>query len=97
MIEINENLYKYFTKVGFTDDEIEFLCIGYPELETLSAKQAFTNISILVQAGYPEDDIQTLIAMNPGFLLNEPAELAQKILTLGDDIEESLKNDPSLI
>ncbi len=96
-MDLNQALYQYLVQIGFTDEDIDLLETGYPELKTLSAKQALINVAILVQSGYPEDDIQSLIAMNPGFLLNEPSELARKVLTLGVDIEAVLKDDPSLV
>lgn len=84
-------------EIGFEEEDIQFLCEGYPELESVSYKEAFTNILIVTKAGYPVDDIEFLIAMNPTFLWEDPVLLVKKVTALGVEIEDLLKDDPSLI
>lgn len=94
---MDQTLYDYFVKLGFADDDIKFLCAGHPELAIISAERALTNIALVVRHGYPEDDLDSLLAMNPSFLLDNPTDLAQKLTQLGDDVEAALKADPYLL
>ena len=93
---MDKELYDYLTKIGYADYDIEFLCQICRGLNDVSAERAMANIAAVVRAGYPEDDIDGLIAMNPDFLLNDPVETAQKLAYL-DNVEEALKDNPELI
>ncbi len=93
---MDQALYDYLMKIGYADYDIDFLCGVCPGLENVSSERAFANINTVIQAGYPAEDIDGLIAMNPDFLLNDPVETTQKLAYL-DDVEEALKDNPELI
>ena len=89
-------LYNFLRAHGFDDDDVQFLVDGCHELEQVFAETALKNISIVLRAGYPEDDIGMLIGANPNFLLGSPEHIEQ-ILSNLENVEETLKNDPYLI
>lgn len=94
---MDQALYDYFLQLGFADDDIQFLCAMHPELTLISADRALANIALVVRYGYPEADLDSLLALNPSFLLDTPAALTQKLSQLGDDVEAALKADPDRI
>ena len=94
---MEQRLYNFFRCHGFGDNDVQFLCASYPGLDEISSEDALQNINLVVQAGYPEEDIGTLIALNPNFLFYDYKQLAKTLFTLGDDIEETLKNEPFLL
>ena len=94
---MDKKLKNYLLKLGFDDDEIEQLCNQVPGLEIIDSERAFKNIATVVAFGYPEVDIDGLIFSNPGFLCNDPDDLAKTLSSLAGDIEELLKNNPFLI
>ncbi len=94
---MDEILYKYLLSLDLTVDDIKGLCDLAPGLEIISHERAFANIEAVVAAGYPEEDIDSLICVNPGFLCNETEYLAQKLSEIDGDVEEALKDDPFII
>ncbi|MCQ2382456.1 MAG: hypothetical protein MJ060_01255 [Clostridia bacterium] len=90
-------LFSFLRTHGFADGDVQFLCASCPDLDEISSEDALQNINLVVQAGYPEEDIGTLIALNPNFLFYDYKQLAKTLSTLGDDIEETLKNEPFLL
>ncbi len=95
--DMDQALYDYLLKLGFEDDDIQFLCVACPGLENISAERALQNIATVVRYGYPQEDLDGLIAVNPSFLLNNPTDLEQILVRLGKDVEEKLKDNPHLI
>ena len=82
---------------GMLDEEIEMCFNLCPGLNIVDLKKAEDCIYYLIKYGYPQDDIGLLLAVNPSILMYEPKQLEKKLKTLGDDIEDVLKNDPFAI
>lgn len=79
------------------DDDIEFLRTLCPCIDYVSYERASANLALVINAGYPRVDIDTLIAVNPNFLLNDLEVTRQRLANLGDKVEELLKDNPELI
>lgn len=94
---MDKELNMYLKRLDFTNDDINEICSIAPGLDIIDSERAFKNISVVVQYGYPEVDIDSLIFSNPAFMCNDPEYLKVKLSKLGGDIEEKLKADPFLI
>lgn len=94
---MDKKLYNYLISLDFDDDDISELVSQVPGLEIISFERAIKNINAVVDKGYPKEDIDFLISANPGFLCNDVNYLNQILDSLGEDIEEKLKEDPFLI
>ena len=96
---MNKNIYEFLKELKFDDGEIETLISAAPVLEELSFEQALANMTAVVSAGYPADDISYIISLNPAFLCRNTTELQQNLTKIAEngDIEQQLKTDPYLI
>ncbi len=83
--------------LGLDDEEIDELVGFCPKLEFADTKRISTNISLLVTHGYPECDLKELFLVNPRILVYDNKKLLQKLINLGDDIEEKIKDNPHFI
>ena len=90
-------LLNYLIEHGYANDDIEFLCQVCPGLKIISGERALANIAAVIDAGYPESEIDILISANPGFLLNQPKATANKLAQLDGEIEFVLKENPELL
>ena len=97
---MDKSLYEFFKELKFDDGEIEILISTSPTLDEIDISQAIANMSLVVEAGYPAEDIGYLISQNPGFLCRNTQDLAFDLLKLkqsSDDVEDALKNNPHII
>jgi len=97
---MDKDLYKFLRELKFNDHEVEFLLSVAPALEEITVSTAIQNMTLVVNAGYPADDIGYLISQNPAFLCRNSTDLRQDLIKLThacDDIESALKDDPFLI
>ena len=94
---MDKNFEAYLKSLDFDDEDIENFCILVPSLEDIELDQALACIDEVVKAGYPKDDIDSLIFSNPGFLVCDPEYIKNKLASLGGDVEAKLKEDPTLI
>ena len=96
---MNQNIYNFLKELQFDDGEIETLLRAVPVLEETSFEKAFANMSAVVSAGYPAEEIGNLISQNPAFLCRNTAELQQNLNKIAEngDITDQLNNDPYLI
>ena len=88
---------KYFEKIGLSPEDIGIILDVFPELGAMTNLEITEKIKIVIDAGYPERDIGTLIQVNPYFLLNTTSGLRKKLKALGLDVEVALKLDPNII
>ena len=89
--------FKYLTNLGFETSDINELVEIVPGLDIISYNRVYDNVQAVVDAGFPEIDIDGLIFANPGFLCNDPEYLRAKLVSIGGDIEEKLKDNPYII
>ena len=93
-----ENELKLYLKtLDIADSEIEEMESICPGLEFVDSFSALENLKILIDAGYPECDLDSILYINPGILLYSTDYLKDKISSLNGDIETILKNDPYAI
>lgn len=96
-----EKLFKDFLiELKFDEGEIKDLVSLCPMLEDLELSDALVNLNLVVEYGYPADEISYLISVNPSFLCRNSQDLRDDLISLANsitDIEEALKNDPFLI
>lgn len=79
------------------EEEIEQCFNLCPGLEIVDVHKAQACINLLIERGYPKEDIGLLLAVNPAILMYEPDSLATKLVSIHGDIEEILKTDPFVI
>ena len=89
-----QNTLSFFQNLNISRDEFQSIKDG---LDCMDLKEATRCVELLVLYGYPKTEIRDLILVNPQILLYSPTLLEEKLKTLGDDIEDKLKNDPFLI
>lgn len=97
---MNTEIKEFLKKLKFDESEIEILTKIAPVLSETSANVAAENIDIVINAGYPLDDITYLISQNPNFLCRNSAELKNDVLNIiqsHEDFESALKENPYLI
>jgi hypothetical protein len=94
---MDKKLITIFNEFGIMGDEIENLIQLCPGLQIVDASKVYKCINILINAGFPKDDVSSLIYINPSFMMYQPVDLDEKLKSIGGDIEEKLKNDPFII
>ena len=94
---MEKSVYNFFTKVGLDDDDIRFITSSYPELDYFDESKIIGNAKLVVDAGYPADELEFLILINPGFLISNTETLKDILDELGDDVYMMLKDDPFII
>lgn len=97
---MDKQFYKFLQELKFDDAEIQTLLTIAPVLEETPIEHIIQNMSIVVEAGFPADDIGYLVSQNPNFLCRNTQDLANDIFKIAQsntDFEEALRNDPFLI
>ena len=97
---MDKHIYEFLKILKFDDSEINLLKDIAPTLNETSSQIIIDNISLVVDAGYPADDLTFLISQNPAFLCRNTLELKsdiKKLLNSNEDLETLLKNNPDLI
>lgn len=87
----------FFYRVGLDDEDIAFITSSYPELDNLDENKIIGNAKLVVDAGYPIDELEFLILINPGFLISNTETLREILDELGDNAYMMLKDDPFII
>lgn len=94
---MDNNLYTYLKSLDLQDEDIEVLLCQCPNLDFIDGNNALLCADVLIQAGYPKEDIDSLICINPRILTYNPEELKIKLSSLSGDIEQILKYNPFII
>lgn len=96
---MNQDIYNFLKELMFDDGEIETLLRAVPVLNETPFEKAFANMTAVVSAGYPVEEIGHIISQNPAFLCRNTAELQQNLTKIAEngDIVDQLNNDPNLI
>lgn len=94
---MDKDLKYYLSGLGFEAADIDNLTLLEPALNVIDYTYAMDNIMLVVQKGYPIEDIDSLIATNPSFLVSDHGNLALALSQIKGDIETALKADPFLI
>ena len=94
---MDKELKVLLNKLTIADEEIAGLVELCPGLDIVDWNNAGACIKIVVDAGYPIEDISSLIYVNPGFMMYDPNDLISILEEFDGDIEEILKDNPFLI
>lgn len=87
----------FFNKVGLDSEDIAFITSSYPELDSADERKIIGNAKLVVDAGYPIDELEFLILINPAFLISNTESLKEILDALGEDAYWMLKEDPFII
>ena len=91
---------KFLKTIGINQDDYETIVGICPGLECVEDSELCKNISLVMEYGYPKEDLDSLILINPGFLMWDNIELENRLIEIVKtyiDLEIALKNDPYLI
>lgn len=87
----------FLHQIGLDNEDIAFIVSSYPEIETSPASKILVNSKLVVDYGYPIQDLEFLVLINPGFLVSNTETLEEILISLGADVANRLKNDPFII
>ena len=93
-------IYSLLNKIGLNNLEIDTMININKELAKIDPEQVYTNLVMVSDAGFPDDDLRWLAYNNPTFLTLTTEELQQKIEEVNKnhkDFEDALKQNPNLI
>lgn len=82
---------------GILDEEIDELVNICPGLEFVDYSKARECVIAVIKAGFPQEDISSIIYVNPSFMMYEPVDLKIKLEEIGDKIEQKLKGNPFIL
>ena len=91
------NLIHILNSLDLDESDIEDILETCPGLDIVDTQRVVKNISLVIEYGYPESDINSLILINPTFLVENPVNLAKKLSLINGNIESALRNNPFLI
>ena len=94
---MDKELKDYLIKLGLSEKQINEMIKNVPHFVMLTFEIAKENIEVLCQYGFPIEDVDMLIFSNPAILLTSPEDLSEDLASLGDNVEEILKEDPFAI
>ncbi|MBR4270754.1 MAG: hypothetical protein IKQ31_03675 [Clostridia bacterium] len=94
---MNQIIAKMFSKLGMTKEQIDE-CFEYcPGLDVVDDMRVKDNLTLLTKYGFPKEDLGALIMENTNFLFSNPFDLEQKLISLGPDVEEKIKDNPYIL
>lgn len=88
---------EFFNYIGFTDTEYDHLVHKCAGILIADVERIIACVYTVVKCGYPLEDIDSLIMLNPYFMLDNPKNLEKKLLGFGDDLESKIKADPYIV
>lgn len=90
----------FIKKYKITNLEIQDMINAAPMLEYTLYNEFIANCKLLVRYGYPAEDLDLLFLSNPKIFARSYIDLNKDLTRLDemyDDIEEILKQDPTII
>lgn len=94
---MDKELKEYLMQLGLSENQIKEMIKNVPHFIMLTYEIAKENINVLCEYGFPIEDVDMLIYSNPAILLTSPEDLSEDLASLGENVEEILKNDPFAI
>lgn len=97
---MQKQLKNFLLKLDLTEDEIKSIEEIAPMFEVTTLKEFIDDMMLLIEYGYPEEDISSLLLANPNIFVLSAESLRKeldKIKEKNGDVEEALKEDPFLI
>lgn len=86
--------------IGLSENEIKTVCERNKEVSSANFDPVFKNLQTLVNAGYPEDELNFIVYNSPMFLTYPLETLEEKIINLKSinlNFAEELKANPNLL
>ena len=94
---MGKKVLNYFKDLGLTPDDVKLILESAPEILDMTDDEIIKNIELVIDYGYPRNDIGTLVQVNPSFIISSYELLDDLLRAIGDDLEEKLKDNPFLI
>lgn len=97
---MDNKIIKFIKKYDISDLEIQDIINIAPMLEVTTYDEFVANCKLLVEYGYPQEDLDVLLLANPNLFARSYKDLKQDLIDLStkyEDIEEILKQDPTII
>ena len=91
---------KFIKKYKISDLEIKDIINSAPMLEYTTYNEFVANCKLLIGYGYPQEDLDVLLLSNPKIFARSYKDLGndlEELITKYDDIEEILKENPTII
>jgi len=95
-----ENIKDLLKSLDVTEEDYMELLQICPGLEIADNDKMMACVDVVVKYGYPKEDLDSLILINPSFLMWEPKDLENRIkhiMLICDNLEDKLKEDPYII
>ena len=95
-----ENIKDLLKSLDITRENYLELLEICPGLEIADEDKMMQCVNLVVKYGYPKEDLDSLILINPSFLMWDPKDLDNRlkhIMLICDNLETKLKEDPYLI
>ncbi len=97
---MDNKIIKFIKKYDISDLEIQDIINIAPMLEVTTYDEFVANCKLLVEYGYPQEDLDVLLLANPNLFARSYKDLKEDLTNLSneyDDIEEILKENPTII
>lgn len=97
---MQKELKNFLLRLDLTNGEIESIEMIAPMFEVVTFEEFIENMMLFIQYGYPEEDISSLLLVNPNIFILSTESLKrelEKIKKKYGDVEEVFKKDPFII
>ena len=97
---MQKDLKNYLVQLGLIEDEIKSIEELSPMFKVATLKEFVDDVMLLIEYGYPMEDISSLLLANPNIFVLPVDSLRKeldKIKEKYDDVEKALKENPFLI
>ncbi len=97
---MDSKIIKFIKKYDISDLEIQDISNIAPILEVTTYNEFIANCKLLVDYGYPQEDLDVLLLANPNIFVKSYKDLKEDLVDLSykyNDIEEILKQTPAII
>lgn len=94
---MNNKKTQFFDYLGFTKKDFDELIARCPGIMIAETDTIIKCVYTLLKHGFPLEELEYLIKVNPLILLDSPNNLDKHILALGENPMEKLKQNPKLI
>lgn len=97
---MQKDLKNYLLKLDLLEDEIKSIEEISPMLKVTTLKEFVDVVKLLGEYGYPEEDISSLLIVNPNIFVLSVVSLRGELDKINEkykDVEKALKENPFLI
>lgn len=97
---MDKKIVNFIKKYDISDLEIKDMVNIAPMMEVTTYDEFIANCKLLVEYGYPQEDLDVLLLANPNIFARSYKDLKSDLANLSKkykDIEEILKQDPTII